>query len=204
MANGDAARPAVVKVAPRVTMAKVRKLLSLDVEVAEALAASGNASARVEELVRESGHVAIYVLVDPTDDTVRYVGQTKRIDSRLAEHIKQPSNIWLSEWIAALLEQGLLPSLRVVEMALPAEADATESVWIDRLKVSCQLLNVIADGGGCMPNTSGRRPRTEDGTVATRSLRVRVTKEELDGLRSAAKAAGLTVSDFVRSVCLSD
>jgi uncharacterized protein (DUF1778 family) len=48
---------------------------------------------------------------------------------------------------------------------------------------------------------SGRRPRTA--AKAEHSVRIRVTAEELDGLRAAATAAGVSVSEFVRTTCLS-
>lgn len=52
---------------------------------------------------------------------------------------------------------------------------------------------------------SGRRPRTEDGTVATHSLRLRLTEAERALLQARAAAAGYaTVSEYVRARCLSD
>lgn len=52
---------------------------------------------------------------------------------------------------------------------------------------------------------AGRRPRTADGTVAERSLRLRLTEAEHALLQARAKAAGhTTVSDYVRARCLSN
>jgi len=51
----------------------------------------------------------------------------------------------------------------------------------------------------------GRRARTADGTVADRSLRIKLTAAEHAALQQRAKRAGCdSVAEYVRARCLSD
>jgi hypothetical protein len=51
---------------------------------------------------------------------------------------------------------------------------------------------------------AGRRTRTADGTVATRLLKAKCTPDEYARVQALAKAAGCSLSEYVRSRCLSD
>lgn len=82
----------------------------------------------------------IYVLIDPRDGGIRYVGQTKRtLDWRLRQHVAAGRGVGLGErpvarWIREVLDHGLLPSIAIVEQTTVAEADAAELRWIQRLE----------------------------------------------------------------------
>jgi hypothetical protein len=52
-------------------------------------------------------------------------------------------------------------------------------------------------------NPPGRRTRTEDGTVADHSLRIKLTADEHETLKANARKAGYdSVSEYVRAVCI--
>ena len=54
-------------------------------------------------------------------------------------------------------------------------------------------------------NPPGRRTRTEDGTVADHSLRIKLTADEHEALRANAHTAGFgSVSEYVRFRCITN
>jgi hypothetical protein len=79
-------------------------------------------------------HEVIYVLMDPRDNHIRYVGRTARsVDKRLTEHItvSYMRNEDLVAWIAELKALGLLPILHRIDSAPDkTQANERESLWI--------------------------------------------------------------------------
>ncbi|MCY7348925.1 MAG: GIY-YIG nuclease family protein [Pyrinomonadaceae bacterium] len=81
---------------------------------------------------------SIYVLEDPRDNSVRYVGQTNNLKKRLGGHLcdKQDYSFVTtrSEWIFGLKKIGLRPQMKVVEMLFApvdrAMINERESRWI--------------------------------------------------------------------------
>lgn len=76
----------------------------------------------------------IYVLEDPRDNAIRYVGRTSRsVARRLLEHISVTylRNIDIVAWVAELKALGLLPILHVIDSA-PEKIQAIEreKLWI--------------------------------------------------------------------------
>ena len=58
--------------------------------------------------------VSIYVLCDPRDGKIRYVGQTIEPNARLYAHCNRVDNQQKSQWIEDLAQSGLIPEMRVV------------------------------------------------------------------------------------------
>ncbi len=90
----------------------------------------------------------IYALIDPRDDTVRYVGVTQDVYFRLHRHIKDTSKPDKRAWINDLEQQGLSPELEILE-TIEVESDIDvvalerEKYWIlEFLKSGAPLLNV--------------------------------------------------------------
>src|SRR5712692_9840227 len=77
----------------------------------------------------------IYALIDPRDDTVRYVGVTQDVYFRLHRHIKDTSKPDKRAWINDLEQQGLSPELEILE-TIEVESDIDvvalerEKYWI--------------------------------------------------------------------------
>lgn len=111
----------------------------------------------------------IYLLRDPRDQAVRYVGATrKKLSTRLRHHIasastaleynKAPRYAWLRELIA----ESLRPDIEELEVVDENDKATAEQRWIDHYhQLGCDLLNRKPGGGG--PSTSvTRRPWTAD------------------------------------------
>lgn len=77
----------------------------------------------------------IYLLIDPRNYDVRYVGQTTHPDRRLAEHLACVDGVNPAKdaWIAGLAGDGMEPLMQVVATGSGDFAHLTEAEWIDRL-----------------------------------------------------------------------
>ena len=64
---------------------------------------------------------SVYVLRSPKDNSVRYVGISKRPKERLASHIRDRSKTHKVNWITSLRAEGLVPRLQVVLTGLTEE-----------------------------------------------------------------------------------
>lgn len=81
------------------------------------------------------GQAAIYVLVDPGDNTVRYVGTTIQPKIRKSAHLSGKD--WMTTkaiaaWVRELKAIGLLPSMYIVDVCPFVESLRVETSWIDR------------------------------------------------------------------------
>ena len=92
---------------------------------------------------------AIYALVDPRTDAVKYVGKTKNTSARLAKHNQAPGSKRLSRWLDDLRSVGAFPVLRVLESVDDSVAANAESFWIrymnavtDEALLNCSRPNV--------------------------------------------------------------
>lgn len=82
-----------------------------------------------------SGTVAIYVLIDPRDMTVRYVGRSMNPKARLYFHVSKvgvgrPSSRSITLWTGELRGLGLRPSLVMIECCTRRSYPAAERGWI--------------------------------------------------------------------------
>lgn len=81
----------------------------------------------IQELNGVSG---IYALIDPTDGSVGYVGKSKDIAQRYAQHIDGIGNDRKSAWIAELASQGMNPQLKLIERCRIELLDSREDYWL--------------------------------------------------------------------------
>lgn len=74
----------------------------------------------------------VYLLRDPTNGIVRYVGKSKNIEQRYKQHcMSRASNQRLSKWIEELHHLGMRPVIGILEV--PVEAlDQVENMYIRR------------------------------------------------------------------------
>jgi len=98
------------------------------------------------------GHeVTIYALIDPRDETTRYVGQTRSdLDVRLAAHVS--GRAWgdtpKDTWIRDLMSAGVRPSIQSLAVSDADSADAMEREQIETLVAQgCKLVNVRHNEG---------------------------------------------------------
>lgn len=94
--------------------------------------------------------IAIYALVDPRTDEIRYVGKSTRPALRLQNQCNERANTHRSHWIQSVLASGLRPKQIILE-ELPDGADwqASERLWIAQLKAQgARLTNGTSGGDG--------------------------------------------------------
>jgi hypothetical protein len=90
----------------------------------------------------------IYVLIDPRDETVNYVGQTVCPGRRREEHAgrsryRRGTNFSLNKWKDDLKEHGLEPRLVVVEIMNRDKMDAREASWIAYYRMLGDIFNIL-------------------------------------------------------------
>lgn len=91
--------------------------------------------------------VSLYVLIDPRNLSVFYVGQTINPDSRYTQHLSDRNNQKKFEIIRALRELGLLPVMEVIDVLPANQINAAERSWIFYLGRFFRLTNVASGGG---------------------------------------------------------
>jgi hypothetical protein len=96
---------------------------------------------------REKRRWWVYILRDPRDNAVRYVGRTRDRAARLRAHIlgsPAHKNRRKNDWIRELLEAGLKPVMEPVQSGSGNGSLAAETRWIFRYRQSgADLLNIV-------------------------------------------------------------
>lgn len=130
------------------------------------------------------GH--LYVLVDPRDGEIRYVGWTSRtLKQRLAEHmcLSSSSHYHRAHWLAQLKRLGTRPIIRMLQDVSLAEVETAERYWIGHFRaLGCRLVNNTDGGEGSL----GRVVSTE-----TRA-KISATKKENPTQLSAERRAQIS------------
>lgn len=93
---------------------------------------------------------SIYLLVDPRDNEVRYVGKAFDARKRFLQHIKPRSDQKMTpvkSWIKSLLTAGLRPELRVLTACPADQWEKHEVFWISHFRSAGVALTNMADGG---------------------------------------------------------
>lgn len=128
----------------------------------------------------------IYVLRDPRDGAIRYVGQTVQPKERLQAHMadtRKGCQYRCHRWTRALVAAGFLPIMEIVEHIPGEQADAAEIRWIAHYRgLGADLTNHTAGGRGFR----GHKPSKE--AVEKRAAALR-GKPRSDEAKAAIKAA---------------
>lgn len=91
----------------------------------------------------------IYVLIDPRDNEVRYVGKSNNPPQRLKEHLRQSKTTYKGRWIAKLQECGLIPLMKIIEEVSFETWPERECYWIAYYRAQgCALTNTTEGGKG--------------------------------------------------------
>ena len=102
----------------------------------------------------------IYLLIDPRDAAIRYVGKTNNLRLRYARHLgdgKRCAADHKSRWIASVLRDGLKPIMSVVEECDARVWREREKFHADRAKAAgCDLTNSKECGYGFDPTPEVR------------------------------------------------
>jgi len=96
--------------------------------------------------------IKIYILIDPRNGHVRYVGKTNNPLKRLSKHIsvaKKSTKSHKNAWIKGLLNDNFKPILEVIDEIDEKDWIFWEVYWISQFKTwSFNLLNVMSGGEG--------------------------------------------------------
>ena len=103
----------------------------------------------------------IYVLVDPRDGDIRYVGASTDPHKRYRQHVKDlRRSDYRTAWIKKLLRLGLQPILRMIQEVPSDVCDEAERYWIKTLRdLGCRITNGTAGGTGLVAPSAEVRAR---------------------------------------------
>lgn len=142
----------------------------------------------------KTGEWAIYALLDPRNQAMRYIGVTKHPERRWAKHNGngQEANLRKQDWIADLKGCGLRPIMKTLEIVQgQEEARAREAAWIGAcVNAGIDLLNVASLHPAPPPPTPVKRMPEEE--------RQQIVELHQQGMppyaivRAIGKAAGYT------------
>lgn len=100
--------------------------------------------------LHQEAPVAIYVLVDPRDETVRYVGKATNFARRKEEHLSGDlaleKNKKLRAWKQELRALGAEPFMRIVERTFQSRWEKAERGWIKFYRAQGTIYNVQPGG----------------------------------------------------------
>ena len=137
----------------------------------------------------------IYILRDPRNDEVRYVGLTTRpLTSRLSEHLYVARNrvrhTHCTCWILNLLEQGLKPVIEEVDTATVDELNGLEVYYIQKFKNDGAKLTNHTNGGKAnfevSPEARRKLSEAHKGKVLTDEHKENIARSQT-GKRHSAK-----------------
>src|SRR5260221_8710574 len=118
----------------------------------------------------------VYALGDPRTGTVRYIGIILNLHKRYAQHLLYPHKAEGEEkntWLEELEEQGLLPTLTVLESGLSKETIyKREAYWIIHYVQSGIPLTNVFHATYAPIEATGSRPITEDDISASEVARI--------------------------------
>jgi hypothetical protein len=105
---------------------------------------------------------AVYALIDPRSDQLRYIGKALDVGQRDRNHFNQGKyeRSRKGAWIRELRAAGLRPDLIVIEECTPDESATREKYWIARARWrGIPLLNMKHGGQGRLNTSEETRAR---------------------------------------------
>jgi hypothetical protein len=91
--------------------------------------------------------VYIYILIDPRNEEIRYVGLTRYPKKRLHNEIHKGHTLHFRNWIQLLKKHNLRPVMEIIETADEDTASERERYWIaTKRSDGCRLLNHTSGG----------------------------------------------------------
>ncbi len=103
--------------------------------------------------------VSIYVLIDPRNNEIRYVGKTSTpLQQRLNRHrhdARHGPRSHKANWLSQLLRCGYEPRMEIVQVVSVSSWEDAEKYWIGYYReIGCRLTN-MTDGGDSGPTMCG-------------------------------------------------
>jgi len=94
----------------------------------------------------------IYILIDPRDNMVRYVGKANNVSQRYKAHLNRARKhqIHKANWVNQLKELGLKPIINIIDVVPIEDWIFWETYWISQFKTwGFKLINYTTGGDGC-------------------------------------------------------
>ena len=94
----------------------------------------------------------IYVLIDPRDEKIRYVGKANNVSQRYQAHLNKARKhqIHKANWIKQLKDLSLKPIIEVIDVVPINKWMFWETYWIAQFKAwGFNLVNYTDGGDGC-------------------------------------------------------
>lgn len=83
----------------------------------------------------------VYLLADPRDGAVKYVGASTNPEQRYAQHKSDRCHEKMRAWFTELEEIGMKPEMSIVACADIESLDAIEEMWMKMMDKRYNLLN---------------------------------------------------------------
>ena len=108
---------------------------------------------------------SIYVLVDPRDGEIRYVGwSNKTLDQRLKRHLRDTDDNHRTRWIAVLRREGFVPIIRLLQLVPRGDWADAERYWVRTfIARGCPLVNGTGGGDGTLGHRHSKETRSRIG-----------------------------------------
>ncbi len=115
--------------------------------------------------------ISIYVLIDPRDEEIRYVGKTKSPKRRLGSHLRDRDDSYRTRWIGKLGRMGMVPRMQVIQ-EVPASFEAeAEKYWIAYFRaIGCRLTNSTDGGEGNLGWCPSEETRAKMSAASQRTM----------------------------------
>lgn len=151
----------------------------------------------------------IYILVDPRNDAIKYIGKANNCKSRLREHIydarvkKNPSS--KKCWIKSLIAKNLKPVIEILDEVPLVEWEFWERHYISLFKSwGIKLLNHMPGGGGRIEVSEQQKQTISSKLKGRKSTRVNFrhteeTKQYLRELSSNKKQSQETIQKRIET-----
>jgi hypothetical protein len=125
----------------------------------------------------------IYALVDPRTDDTRYIGKTRRPESRLRAHCSNKHHVHSSRWVQSLLREGVKPKMVILEGGLSEEEwPEREQYWIAYYRSHGVNLTNITDGGRHMVTERNDNFLSEPFYMTTQQASIELAKLKLTAM----------------------
>jgi hypothetical protein len=105
----------------------------------------------------------IYILIDPRDNKIKYIGKSNNVEDRYVRHLRQCNSetpTKKNNWIKSLKEKGLKPLYEVIDECDSDYINDLEVYWIEQFRQwGIELKNMTEGGDGY--DWTGRKHRKE-------------------------------------------